>query len=126
MHKLLTGAERSMIAINPGLPELERIPERLAEWGDVWQEVSSIVLYTPIGAWDQNMSQTERRVGELMARNCLQFTDAARPLLHSLGEPPEVVDLWIRSPQAELTEAKVKQYGRWPGVWAIKKSISHV
>lgn len=93
------------------------------------------------------VSQTERRVGELMARNCFGFADAARPLLHSLGEPPKVVDLWIRNTQAELTEAKVKQYGRvssvhwvgartgipadrglfqWPGVWAIKKSINHV
>ncbi|KAG9048342.1 hypothetical protein FS837_000214 [Tulasnella sp. UAMH 9824] len=41
------------------------------------------------------------------------------------SEPHEVVDLWIRNTQTELTEAKVKQYGRWPGVWAIKKSINH-
>ncbi|KAG8910002.1 hypothetical protein FRC00_009037, partial [Tulasnella sp. 408] len=90
MHKLLTAAGRAMIARNPGLPEVERIADRLAECGDVWEEISPTVLYTPIGAWDQNMSQPERRVGELMARNCLGFTDAARPLLHSLGEPPEV------------------------------------
>ncbi|KAG8919091.1 hypothetical protein FRC01_001481, partial [Tulasnella sp. 417] len=125
MHKLLTAAGRAMMARNPGLPELERIPARLAECGDVWEAISSTVLYTPIGAWDQNMPQAERRVGELMARNCLQFADAARPLLSSLGELPEVVDLWIRNTQAELTEAKVKQYGRWPGVWAIKKATSH-
>ncbi|KAG8953833.1 hypothetical protein FRC04_001463 [Tulasnella sp. 424] len=124
MHKLLTSAGSAMIARNPGLPELERIPDRLAESGDVWQEVSSTVLYTPIGAWDRNMPEIEQRVGDLMARNCLQFTDAARPLLNSLGEPPEVVDLWVRNTQAELKEARVKQYGRWPGVWAIKKSTN--
>ncbi|KAG8919098.1 hypothetical protein FRC01_001480 [Tulasnella sp. 417] len=103
MHKLLTAAGRAMMARNPGLPELERIPARPAECGGVWGAIASTVLYTPMGAWDQNMPQAERRVN-----------------------PPEVVDLWIRNTQAELTEAKVKQYGRWPGVWAIKKATSHM
>ncbi|KAG8986801.1 hypothetical protein FRB90_003768, partial [Tulasnella sp. 427] len=122
MHRLLTSAGKAMRARNPGLPELERIPSRLAELGDVWQEISSTVFYTPIGAWDPQMPPIERQVGELMARNCLQFTEAARPLLSSLGEPSEVVETWISNTQTELREAKVKQYGRWPGVWAIKRS----
>jgi len=108
-------------ARNPGcFSAAPKIPGWLQEM-DCWQETGSEDVYMPVGDWNADSDEVEKKSGVMWQENIHSFAEALSGALEPAGHAKEKAEDWCAKMKNDVKSNKHRLYSRFRYVWAVKK-----
>jgi len=119
-QKMLKEVEAAMTARNPAAFTHHILPKWLKQM-DAWEDSGTKYYHVPLGPWEDNMSERDKYIAELMRQDFYRLMESFRPILLAHELPVKVVDTWIKNAKDEMAAMEKRMYIKWHCSWAIKK-----
>jgi len=97
-----------------------KVPAWLKEM-DCWEETGSEEVWLPVGDWEKNTNEADKKAAIMWQDNIYLFAEALRDALKKAEHPPEKADEWCTRMKEDVKSVKHHLYSRFRFVYAVKK-----